>query len=769
MRFKTLLIAILFLSAALFGQKCIVSGFVTDASTGEAIAGANAYIEGEPFGAAANLYGYYTIAGLPNGGPWTLVVSAIGYSTAKRQIVCKGSPLRLDFELEPEIIKGKEIVIQAKRVGGMMDPYVGHSIVESELIRHAPGLAEPDLFRTLQMLPGVQSISDFSSGLYIWGGTPGDNLVLLDNIEVYNPTHLMGFFSTFIVDAVREANLIKGGYPAKWGGRLGSLLEVTNKDGNRKSFDGIAELSLLSGKAMVEGPVGKGSYLVAGRRTWIDMATKLLERNNLMDENLPYYFYDFQGRINQDLTDRDKLTFSFYAGDDIFAFEEDNGETSPDDTIYADDDQDDSFEYRWGNITLSTQWTHVFNERLFGHLVLAGSRFRTKLDSGGDDMKIEDRIGDITLKGDMTYSLNDANALDFGGMLKWREINNYFKITDYDYETDEEQVFTSDDYTGASLIAAYCEDEYQPNLLWKVQGGLRLEFATNGDYFRVGPRLSVQRRLDDLTTLRAAYGHYYQYIHLVNPLEEVGIAVFDSWIPCGDDLKPAMADHFVLGMDTDRLPMHLSANAYYKIMSNLIEPREEIIFGGVDDIRARFNIGTGWAAGFDLSMEGKVGRFAGWAGYGLGWVKRKMADVNNGEPYPPKYDRRHTLKLSLAYEPLERLTLSVAFNYGTGQPVTTPIGFEEEDYGSYRYFWPIWEDGAYHNGRLPDYHRLDFALNWVAHEGNWRFIPYLQILNVYNRENVLMRSWNEPMFGNTEPDDDHMLPFLPTFGVRAEF
>ena len=769
MRFKILLIAILFLSAALFGQKCIVSGFVTDASTGEAIAGANAYIEGEPFGAAANLYGYYTIAGLPNGGPWTLVVSAIGYSTAKRQIVCKGSPLRLDFELEPEIIKGKEIVIQAKRVGGMMDPYVGHSIVESELIRHAPGLAEPDLFRTLQMLPGVQSISDFSSGLYIWGGTPGDNLVLLDNIEVYNPTHLMGFFSTFIVDAVREANLIKGGYPAKWGGRRGSLLEVTNKDGNRKSFDGIAELSLLSGKAMVEGPVGKGSYLVAGRRTWIDMATKLLERNNLMDENLPYYFYDFQGRINQDLTDRDKLTFSFYAGDDIFAFEEDNGETSPDDTIYADDDQDDSFEYRWGNITLSTQWTHVFNERLFGHLVLAGSRFRTKLDSGGDDMKIEDRIGDITLKGDMTYSLNDANALDFGGMLKWREINNYFKITDYDYETDEEQVFTSDDYTGASLIAAYCEDEYQPNLLWKVQGGLRLEFATNGDYFRVGPRLSVQRRLDDLTTLRAAYGHYYQYIHLVNPLEEVGIAVFDSWIPCGDDLKPAMADHFVLGMDTDRLPMHLSANAYYKIMSNLIEPREEIIFGGVDDIRARFNIGTGWAAGFDLSMEGKVGRFAGWAGYGLGWVKRKMADVNNGEPYPPKYDRRHTLKLSLAYEPLERLTLSVAFNYGTGQPVTTPIGFEEEDYGSYRYFWPIWEDGAYHNGRLPDYHRLDFALNWVAHEGNWRFIPYLQILNVYNRENVLMRSWNEPMFGNTEPDDDHMLPFLPTFGVRAEF
>ena len=761
-------ITLITFSIIIAGEKCLVSGFVTDASTGEAIAGANAYIQDEPYGAAANIYGYYTITGLPEGGTWTLVVSAMGYSNYKKQFICHGAPLRFDCELEPEVIRGEEIIIRAKRVGGMSDPYVGHVVVESKLIRHAPGLVEPDLFRTLQMLPGVQAISDYSSGLYIWGGTPSDNLVLLDNIVVYNPTHLMGFFSTFITDAVREANLIKGGYPAKWGGRLGSVLDVTNKDGNRKEFDGLAELSLLSGKVLVEGPVGKGSYLVAGRRTWIDLATKMMERNNIIDEYIPYYFYDFQSRINQDLSDRDKVTFSFYGGDDIFAFEDEADESSPGDTLYPDEEDDDS-EYRWGNITLSTQWTHIFNERLFGHLVLAGSRFRTKLDFDGDDMELEDRIGDITLKGDMTYSLNDRHMIDFGGMLKWREVRNYFEITDYDYETETSQTFTQDDYTGASLIAAYVEDEYKPNVLWKIQGGLRLEFATNGGYFRVGPRLSAQRKLDEWTTLRAAYGHYYQYIHLINPLEEAGIAVFDSWIPCNEDLKPAMADHFVIGVDTDRLPAHISANAYYKIMDNLIEAREHVIFGETDDIDSRFEKGNGWVAGFDISMEGKINNFAGWAGYALGFVNRSMPEKNNGEPYPPKYDRRHTIKLSIVYEPSKRVTISTTFNYGTGQPVTAPVGFEEEDYHGYLFYWPIWEDGAFHNGRLPNYHRLDFGVNWIAHDGNWRLIPYLQILNIYNNKNVIMRTWDDPMYENTTPDDDNMLPFLPTIGVRAEF
>ncbi len=750
---------------ALCSQKCLVSGFVKSAATGEAIAGANAYIEGEPYGAAANLYGYFTITAVPSGGPYTLAISAIGYATKRIQIICKGEPLRMDFELEPEAIKGKEVVIQARKVGGMTDPLVGHVVIKSELVKHAPVLAEPDLFRTLQMLPGVNSISDYSSGLYIWGGSPSDNLVLLDNIEVYNPTHLMGFFSTFIVDAVREANLIKGGYPAKWGGRLGSVLEVTNKDGNRKEFQGNAELSLLSGKVLLEGPIKDGSYMVAARRTWIDAATSLLERNGIMNENIPYYFYDLQGRFNRDLGDRDKLSFSFYGGDDIFAIEED--EPEPGDSL-AQQEENDDFEYRWGNLTLSTQWTHIFSERIFSHIVLAGSMFRTKLESDSDEMKLQDRIGDLTLKGDLSYAHNEKHFLNFGGMLKWREVKNYFRVREFEDDTMTNRIFLTDNNTGASLISAYVQDDFSPNALWRVQGGLRLEYATNGGYFRVGPRLSAQRRLDHLTTLRAAYGHYYQYIHLVNPLEDMGMAVFDSWVPCDDDLKPAVSDHFVLGIESDYLPAHISANAYYKRMDNLIESREEVMFDSDGDIEARFHIGDGWASGFDIAGEGKIGRFAGWAGYALGWSMRKMPEINRGEAYPPKYDRRHTVKLYIAYEPSERLTFSAAFNYGTGQPVTEPAGFEKEATPWGDYYWPIWDD-THHSGRLPSYHRLDLAMNWVAHEGNWKLVPYIQILNIYNQKNILYRSWDEPSFENTDPDDGYMLPFLPTFGVRAEF
>ncbi|RKZ29383.1 hypothetical protein DRQ36_08835, partial [bacterium] len=653
---------------AVEGGSCVVSGFVTDSASGEAIAGANLKIEGEPYGAACNIHGFYTIPAIPKGGPFTLVVSAIGYKSIKKQIVCSEEPIRLDFELAEEAIVAEEVVIEAKRVGGMEDPYVGHTIVESRLVKYSPGLAEPDLFRSLQLLPGVLAISDFTSGLYIWGLSPGENLILLDNIRVYNPTHLMGFFSTFIVEAVREANLVKGGYPAKWGGSLGSVLEVTNKDGNRKNFEGMAQLSLLSGKFLVEGPVANGSYMVGGRRTWIDLATKMLKNQDTMEEDIPYYFYDIQGRVNQDFTDRDIATFSFYAGDDIFAIEEDeeNPPEDPGDTLHP-EENDDDFEYRWGNVTLSAQWTHIFNERLFGHMVLAGSRFRAKLEGDNNDFNLNNSVGDVSLKGDMSYFYSNEHTLSFGGMLKWREC--HFKIDEAGYEEEpgsgEESTFSYDKYTGASIIALYGEEEYKPNIFWRVQAGLRTEYATNGGYFRVGPRLSAQRRIDDLTTLRFATGAYYQYIHLHNPLEDQGFAVLDVWVPVDDDLKAAVASHFVLGMDTDHLPAHLSTNIYYKRMFHLIEARERFVFLVEDDIHSVFYEGDGWAAGFDLSLEGKLGPFAGWVGYGLGWTMRHMGDandgLNNGEPYYPKYDRRHSLKLSLGYKPHPRLNLTAAF------------------------------------------------------------------------------------------------------------
>ncbi|MGC9314992.1 MAG: TonB-dependent receptor, partial [bacterium] len=579
--------------------RCVISGYISDAATGEAIAGANLKIEDEPYGAAANLYGFYSIPTVPTG-IYTLNISAIGYETITREIVCAGEPIRMDIELEPKAIVGEEVVIEARRVGGMDDPYVGHSIVEQDIILRSPGFLEADLFRTLQTMTGVLSISDYSSGLYIWGSTPSGNMVLLDNIEVYNPSHLFGLTSSFIADAIREANLVKGGYPAKWGGRLGSVLEITNKDGNRKEFDGMAELSLMSGQLLLEGPVGNGSFMAAGRRTWIDLATGLMAEGDLIDEKLPYSFYDLQTRINQEISPRDRLTLSFYTGDDVLHFEDDD-----------EDEFNDDFEYRWGNVTTSLQWKHIFHDRLFGHMVFAGSRFRAKFKTGDGFYDRLNTIGDVTAKGDLTYFHSKEHTLSFGGMLKWREIRNNDKILveDWDWEADTaiERIEEWDDYTNASLIALYAEEEYKPNALWKFQLGLRSEFAFNGNYFRVGPRFSAQRMIDEKTTLRLATGQYYQYIHLYNPAEDDGMAFLDFWIPVDENVKPGSAQHFVLGFDTDHLPMALSANVYYKNMTNLLANRESFVLILEDNIRTQFYVGKGRAAGFDVSLDGEWG------------------------------------------------------------------------------------------------------------------------------------------------------------------
>lgn len=763
-----LLFAIITVSAlAQTEDNCVISGYITDAADGEAIAGANLKIENEPYGAAANLHGFYSIPRVPKG-IFTLSISAIGYETVRREIVCNGEPIRLDVELREAAIVGEEVVIEAQRVGGMDDPYVGHSIIEQDMILRSPGFLEADLFRTIQNMPGVLSISDYSSGLYIWGSTPSGNLVQLDNIVVYNPTHLFGFTSSFISDAIREVNLIKGGYPARWGGRMGGLLDITNKDGNRKHFDNMAELSVLSGQLLLEGPVGKGSFMAAGRRTWLDLATEAMVSGNMLEEELPYHFYDFQSRINQDFSPKDKLTLSFYSGDDILSFEDDEN-----------DDNSDDFDYRWGNITTSLQWKHIFQDQLFGHMVLAGSRFRAHFNSGDGYYDRLNTVGDVTAKGDMTYFHSDEHTISFGGMLKWREVRNKDEVLaeEWDWEVDSfvETTVSWDKITNASLISLYGEEEYKPNELWKFQLGLRTEFAFNGNYFRIGPRLSAQRRIDDKSVLRMATGQYYQYIHLYNPAEEQGMAFLDFWIPIDENLKPGSAQHFVLGFDTDHLPVHVAANTYVKHMDHLLAGREEFILHLEDNIHTQFYEGSGWATGFDVTLEGDWGRFGGWAGYGLGWVQYTMGDstdgLNNGEPYPPSFDRRHNFNFSIGYNASPRLDLTAVYKFGTGQPYTEVDHWELEYWheGGDSVFYPVFGDN-YHDARMSYYNRFDIGMRWkMIDRQSWDMYMFAQVLNLFNHPNYLAYHPEKKVGDEVEYDYLRMFPRLPYIGFRAEF
>ncbi len=762
--FFALFIILVFSAIAQNDGVYVVSGYITDAADGEAIAGANLKIKNESYGAAANLHGFFSIPRVPEG-IYTLVISAIGYESVEREIVCAGEPLRLDIELKQTALVGEEVVVEAQRVGGMDDPYVGHSIVEQDMILRSPGILEPDLFRTIQNMTGVLSISDYSSGLYIWGSTPSGNLVQLDNIVVYNPTHLFGFSSSFIADAIREVNLVKGGYPAKWGGRMGSVLDITNKDGNRKEFSGMAELSVLSGQLLLEGPVGKGSFMAAGRRTWIDMATQALLAE---EDEMPYHFYDFQSRINQDFSPRDKLTLSFYSGDDILAFEDE--ETT--------DDSDD-FEYRWGNITTSLQWKHIFHDQLFGHVALAGSRFRARFNTGDGYYDRLNTIGDVTAKGDLTYFHSEKHTMNFGGVLKWREVRNKDEVLaeEWDWEADSmvETTVRWDKITNASLIALYAEEEYKPNTLWKFQLGLRSEFAFNGNYFRVGPRLSAQRRIDHKSVLRMATGQYYQYVHLYNPAEEQGFAFLDFWIPVDENLKSGSAQHFVIGFDTDHLPVHVATNAYVKHMDHLLAGREQFILHLDDNIHTQFYEGSGWATGFDVTFEGDWGKFGGWLGYSLGWVQYTMGDsadgINDGEPYPPKFDRRHSINMSIGYNISPRIDLTAVYNLGTGQPCTSLDHWELEYWheGGDSVYYPVYSDN-YHDDRLPFYNRFDLGMRWkIVDRESWDMYMFAQIINFFNSTNYLFRDPKEMVDGEIDYDDMKMFPWFPYLGFRAEF
>jgi outer membrane receptor protein involved in Fe transport len=375
--------------------------------------------------------------------------------------------------------------VTAEKEEGKLDIKPSQIAVYTPQLRAIPQVAEPDLFRSIQMLPGVATLSDFSAGLYIRGGSPDQNLILLDQIDVYNPNHLFGFFSTFNTDAIKSVELLKGGFPAMYGGRLSSVLNVYNKEGDRENFHGIARLSLLSASTTLEGPWQKGSWMVSGRRTYIDAAGKLA------DFDLPYYFYDAHAKINFDMKKRDQGSVSLYLGNDNL----DLGSGGLDVLI------------DWGNKTFSTQWTHLFSSKLFSHFVFAGSRFDSDTKVNFDDISfgISNEIADLSLKGSLTYSPSIRHAMEFGFEGKVLDFDLNYEIVGTKYPNS---------FTG-NYLGMYFQDNYSLSDLDVIQAGIRLDHYTDGSYSRVVPRLSLKHALSGRTSFTLTYGRCSQFLNLV--------------------------------------------------------------------------------------------------------------------------------------------------------------------------------------------------------------------------------------------------------------
>lgn len=735
-----------------FAQSASISGYIADSETGETLISANVGLLDTKKGTSSNTLGYYSLTNIAPG-TYTIFCSFVGYEAFRKEIMLEpGENLRLNIELDPESVELEEIEVRSQREEEEQKN-IGRVQVNTELIKELPSVFEADVFRSIQQLPGVKAASDFSSGLYIRGGSPDQTLILLDRTTVYNPSHFFGFFSTFNPDAIKDVRLYKGGYPAEYGGRLGSVLTIYNKDGNRNEVAGSVTAGMLASRASVEGPYSKGSWMFAARRSTLEPLLAGL-RQTIDGVPSKFYFYDFNGKVNYDATPNDKLSLAFYAGQDRVTFP------------FADDAE---FNLDYGNQTLSGSWTHIFNEKLFSNFVATGSRYFNfpKFDLGGTPFTRSNNIYDFSVKGDLEYLPHPDHQIKTG---VWGGIFT-FKLQD---TFDNADTFSS--RIQNQYASVYVQDEWRPNERWIFTPGLRLNYFSAGEYFRLEPRFSMEHRPNDWLRLQAAYGRYNQFLTLIS---NEAFSGFDVWITSAEGVPPAYGDQFILGAKTIPFENYgFDVEVYYRSMEDLFE-----LDPFLQDVAGLpypqiFRFGEGYAYGTELFFEKRAGRFTGFVGYTLSYTWRKFPGFNSGifEPqgsgrfYPPKYDRRHDVNLVGNYRLSDRWKFTGSFNFASGQAYTEVLG----RYTQFDLPWTndqpsIFTVGKVNASRLPNYHRMDISFSRSGSFFDWGESELqLQIINVYSRRNVWFYNFDfdENPVARTEVN---LLPILPAISYTVTF
>ena len=751
-----------------------ISGFVTRQESAEPLQYVNVRITETKVGMQTNKKGYYVL-NIQNPGTYTLEISLISYENVTHKFTVSDAEQNLSFNAE---LPKSGIQMNTVTVIGSSDedgPRIRNSLIRqnTEQIQSVVSPIEADVFRAVLTLPGVAPISDFSSGLYVRGGSPDQNLILLDDIDVYNPNHFGGVFSTFNSDAVESVELVKGGYPAKYGGRLSSVLDVTNRQGNRNYHQGVARLSAISSSATLEGPLHlfgqNGSYMGSLRRTYLELVKQLYEE-------LPdYYFYDGHAKINWDASPNDKVSTSAYFGRDKLSF--DFGAT---------------LNLDWGNKTFTTQLVHIFNPRLFAQFVFAGSEFTSNFNQVSDTgEKIFERLNgihDLTAKANMSYKPDNNHQLDFGGESKWNR--TWLKMnTTYQYDPKS----LPDVDVSSLTTSAYVQDVWDITELWTLQPGLRaawyktlqknLSQIPDASYFNIEPRISLRRNLDVGESVYANFGLYHQYLTLMTM--EMSTP-FDVWFPLDGSLAPGRSLHYILGYKRQLTSSFaFDMELYYKTYENLLEYDVATDFdwdnttGTLSDV---FHVGNGYTYGADLMLRTDWKGMEGFVGLTLSKTQRKMKDFNldpatlEGAAYYPKYDRSYSLTMVETYN-LTRATgfqvlgsdfkLGMNFTYNSGQPGYKP----ERVYYDGSAFQLIY---SYKDRiRLPDYLRLDLSTKYEWQKSWGSIEPYFEVINVFNHKNVSSRNYSLLLNDNGElelkSNDSTQFPILPFIGVNVKW
>lgn len=722
-----------------------VSGYVREIGSRESVAYANVFIKSETVtrGALANGEGYFSLPNLPEG-TYRITGQAIGYTTLTDTLVV-AADVRYDILLPISPVQMPTIDVRgdAAREEQALQP--GFVALESRTLQKLPAVGEADLIRSLQLLPGIQAASDVSSGLYIRGGGPDQTLILLDQIPLYNPTHAFGFFSTFNPDAIKDVNLYKGAYPAQYGGRLGSVLEVTNREGNKSEVRGQGGVSILAARLTMEGPVGNGSWIASGRRTYLDpiLAAIRTETNEIPD----YYFYDTNARVTQEIGAHDRTTVSGYFGRD---------------DLYLDLDVGSFVDIRWGNAAGTAKWTHLFSPELFSTFLLAGSEYTSETNVSFFDtpIRFENSLRDLTAQGSLEWHASANHILTSG-----------VAASKYDFRYEQE--FNSVEGAGLhqepNAVATFFQDEWRVTPWTTARLGAHVKYFSEGQRWIAEPRFALSHILADGWRLKLATGGYHQFLQLIST---EGFSGGDLWVPSDETIDPGRSWQGVLGAEWEAQDdLFLSAEAYFTSLENLVQFDNDIAAdasgSASDDIFK--SGGEGFATGLELFAEKRVGLWTGWVGYTLGWSRRTFDELNGGKSFPPKYDRRHDLKI-VTQTKRGKWAYGGNLIFSTGQAFT-PAGARYTIRNPATGFPPgddLLLPAERNSARLLPYHRVDLSASretkLFGQKAEWVF----QIFNVYSRRNDWFIEFNSEE-DVTEAKVVKQLPIIPSVGLNFEF
>lgn len=772
MNSRILLISLaLLLANILKAQKSTINGYITDKKSGERLFGASVFILDKNLGTTSNQFGFYSITILKD----TVEVSFsyTGYAPQIHQI-----NLSKDTSLNIELLPSQnldEVVVKATRKESIQNRTQMSAIeLPVSTIKSLPAfLGESDVMKAIQLLPGVQAGSEGSSGIYVRGGGPDQNLILLDGVPVYNVSHLFGFFSVFNSDALNSVDVMKGGFPARYGGRLSSVIDIRMKEGNKNEFKGEGGIGLIASRITIEGPLGKKkniSYMLSGRRTYVDIFMRPIVRLQSQGEiDAGYFFYDLNGKINFDLGKKDHLYLSGYFGNDKF-FAKEKSEEGVDKHSF-------NTNLLWGNVTAVARWNHEFNRKLFGNLTFYNSRYKFSVDA--DDrserpsstdrfyLKYYSGIRDWSGRYDIDYLPSPDHYIKTGISMT----HHYYKpgATQSKVSTSgyNEDTLIKYQFITAKEIDAYVEDDIRISKNLKANIGLHFTgFAVDKEFHTsVQPRISLRYLLRPELSIKTSYVKMNQYIHL---LTNSGIGLpTDLWVPVTKNVPPQVAHQFATGFSyLHKEKYEVSIEAYYKSMENVIEYAEGASFiNSAGNWQDKVVIGKGWSYGLEFFLQKKLGKTTGMLGYTWSKTNRKFDELNDGKTFPYKYDRRHDLKMAIVHRINKAVEISADFVFGTGQAITLPteiyLGNNGRDIEVYE---------GRNSFRMRNYHRMDFAVKFFK-EKKWGERAWvISVYNVYNRQNPFF-IYRDFSINTSKPSFNQvsLFPIIPSLSYQFKF